>query len=212
VRSSEFLLPEQARLKMVNDEGLESDNHSSFSGCHEFVGESKLSFDDVPSASDANAALDRPLEIPPHQLFTTTLAQDVDTAHAAAGDVVVLKTGSAIRTNASEIRLPKNSMLKARVIRLQFSYGAPARMSMVMALESAEVGGKSIPISAQAESINGKMAPMSVIDHGNVAFISMVQAKPGYVLKHGFGIRWRSVSASPEKPQAGGFSAECCRK
>jgi hypothetical protein len=201
VRSSDFLLPAQARLQMLNDEGLESQNHTTFSGCHEFVGESKLSFDELPSGDNASAVQEPALDFPPHQVFSTTLSQDIDTANAAAGDAVLLNTSSAIRTNAKQVRLPKNSTVKARIIRLQFSYEQPSHMSMVLALESAEIAGKSIPISAAAATVDGRPAPLSLIDNGNVALISMLRVKPGYVLKHGLAIRW-ITAAAPATPSA----------
>jgi hypothetical protein len=53
LNSSEFLLPAATRLQIVNANGGVKDNLTIFSACHEFRGESTVSFgspEDVPAA------------------------------------------------------------------------------------------------------------------------------------------------------------------
>jgi hypothetical protein len=198
VRTSNFLLPQDARLTVTNEEGSESESHTTYANCHEFVGESKLSFDDLPLASAAQ--LDPQPKILPHQFFTTALAQDIDTARAAAGDPVLLKTTSTIKTVPKKATLPKNSILRGRLIRLQFIYGSTPGLILVLVLENAEHQGKPVPISAAATQVNGKRAPLSLIDRGNVAMISLPKVRPGYVVK-GLPIRWVSTPSNVHKSQ-----------
>ncbi|HEX4169574.1 MAG TPA: hypothetical protein VHZ55_29270, partial [Bryobacteraceae bacterium] len=45
LNDAQFLLPRRALLRIVNDDRSEFENRTAFSGCHEFLGESKLRFD-----------------------------------------------------------------------------------------------------------------------------------------------------------------------
>lgn len=63
MNTSEFLLPINARLHVNNDDGTESENKMTFSGCHEFGSESTLRFD-PPAASRPVPGLKHPSEPP----------------------------------------------------------------------------------------------------------------------------------------------------
>ena len=53
---SDFLLPTQADLKIVDTNGDEFHNQTVYSSCHEFLGESTLTFEPPPEPSETETA------------------------------------------------------------------------------------------------------------------------------------------------------------
>jgi hypothetical protein len=60
LNGSDFLLPSETHLHIKEEAGVETDNLTVYSGCHEFLGESKLSFETPPDVLDRG-----PLRLPP---------------------------------------------------------------------------------------------------------------------------------------------------
>ena len=97
---AEFLLPGASLLHILNSNGIVSENHTAFSNCHEFLGESTISFDPPAEASVAEKRRDSELQsliIPPGLAFRVALTQAIDTAVAATGDLIKLKLITPIR-------------------------------------------------------------------------------------------------------------------
>ena len=90
----------ESRLRIVQTDGGESENRTVFSGCHEFLGESNITFGPPPDApalkTDRSPALDA-LIIPQGLRFRVALTQSIDVATAAAGDPVKAQLLTPIR-------------------------------------------------------------------------------------------------------------------
>ena len=69
----DFLLPSEATTVVINSNGYQSTNRTVFSSCHQFLGESKLVFDDAPAP--AAVAKPKPIEIPVGQTLVIATAQ-----------------------------------------------------------------------------------------------------------------------------------------
>ncbi len=163
-----LLLPTDSRLRIVGTDGSESENHTVFSACHRFLGESTISFDSpsggVPSAAHQGAA-QRCLTIPPGLKFRVALTEKIDTRTAAAGDPIKAKLTTPIR-NGSSVLVPAGAAVRGRIVRLrQFYVTTPVRaggsVSIVsepypsvvvnVRLETLEVDGASMNLSAVAD-------------------------------------------------------------
>ena len=155
LNDSEFLLPATTRLQIVNLDGAEKDNLTVFSACHEFRGESTLSFGDpadVPAAKTfVPAVAVQALAMPDGLPFEVVLTQDSDTAGAAVGDRITAQLASAIRGKSSTILAPAGAVVTVRIVEMRHLYEPPVAL-VSFRLESLNIGGSSQPFTARAKS------------------------------------------------------------
>jgi hypothetical protein len=87
IHNSTFLPPREAQLDILNTDGSEWRNRTVFSSCHEFLGQSTLSFDGPPPkasvAAQGKALTPRPLALPAGLQFKLQFTQPIDTETAA---------------------------------------------------------------------------------------------------------------------------------
>jgi hypothetical protein len=130
LNDSEFLLPREEHLDILNLNGSDFTNHTTYANCREFLGESVLRFDlplPGPGASAANAPGSSSKQLPPKLYFRLVFTQDIDTGTAAAGDRIKAKLSSAIRDASSkEILVPSGADVVARIRRLKYFPGPPS--------------------------------------------------------------------------------------
>ena len=150
LNDSSFLLPSQVQLDIVTRSGIESRNRTVYSGCHEFLGKSTLSFGDTPLGPDAAApgfpgsspaSPERTPAIPLGLSFKVEFTQAIDAATAAAGDKISGKIRSAIRDSTSnQILVPEGSPVTARIVRLEHIAAPPQSLTIAVKLETVTVG------------------------------------------------------------------------
>ena len=147
----DFLLPSATLLRILNSDGSSSVNRTAFSGCHEFHGESTLSFDE-PSQTPSGRAptATAPPEIPPQLSFRIALAQKIETASAATGDVIKCKLVTPIR-NGSKVVIPSGAAVGARIVRIRHFYGSVPYVALDLKLETVTAGGVPVPLIARPD-------------------------------------------------------------
>jgi hypothetical protein len=183
---ADFLLPSEANMRIVEPDGSVSQNRSRFSGCHEFLGESKLIFDDQTAVeSPVSAAPAQAIHLPPNLKVAAVLAQSVDPATAAAGDPVTGKLSRPVKDPSSHLVLPKGTELKGRILELRFSY-----TGTVSVLE--------FGLKWESFALNGANQPLDLL---------VKSAIPGSTKLPMVRSRWPDIDATfrPESPGAGYF-------
>lgn len=147
----DILLPESSFFRVVNADGGTSENHTVLSNCHEFLGESTLSFGPPPDAAVSqgthNGQGSQTLLIPPGLPFRVALTQGIDTATAGTGDRVKGKLAAPIR-EGSKVLVPAGAAVAARIVHFQQSYGKDASVTLALLLETVDAGGLSLPLTA----------------------------------------------------------------
>jgi hypothetical protein len=152
----EFLLPSLSVLRIFSRDGSMAENHILYSSCHEFLGESTLSFDPpakVTSGEQGGGPVSQVLIIPPRLRFRVALAQGIDTATAAAGDSIKAKLTTPIRDHL-KVLVPRGAAITARIVHIQQSYGKFPSVSLVFRLETVDVRGVSLQLTATPDSVN----------------------------------------------------------
>jgi hypothetical protein len=101
LNDSEFLLPREAHLDILNTDGGQFRNRTVYSSCHEFTGESVLKFDEpareasvsapVIASKTAGSRSAPTFSIPAGTVFGVRFTQPIDTKSAAAGDRIQAK-------------------------------------------------------------------------------------------------------------------------
>jgi hypothetical protein len=209
----DFLLPSEANMRIVEPDGSDSRNRSQFSGCHEFLGESKLIFDDRPAAeASVSAASAPPIGLAPGLKLDAILAQTVDPTSAAAGDLVTGKLTRPVKDPSSNLLIPKGTELKGRILELRYSYsGAVAVLEFGLKWESFAWNGVSQPLnllvkfavpgSAKLPMIRSRWPDIDATfrpESPGVGYFVFPEAPPKYKIPAGFETEWVTVSASPE--------------
>jgi hypothetical protein len=150
LKDRDFLLPSASRLRILQTDGGEAENQIAFSNCHEFLGESTITFDPPPNAVGTQAhpgAESRALIIPQGLPFQVALTQGIDTSTAAAGDPVKAKLITPIQ-DRSKVLVPMGATVAARIVRIRQFYGSVPTVSLDLALETVKVGGVSVRLTA----------------------------------------------------------------
>jgi hypothetical protein len=130
---SEFLLPRETRLDILNTDGSEFRNRTGYANCHEFRGESTLRFETPsPEASSAppKASAPSPLPLPAGLKLKVVFTEPINIETAATGDRLKAKLASAIRDESSQsILVPKGAEVMARIGGLQHYVGPPSSVT-----------------------------------------------------------------------------------
>lgn len=150
VAGIDFLLPGQSTLQLVKTDGSVAVNRTSFSSCHEFLGESKIKYDPPPSdirVPEARKPQSKTFTIPQGLPFRVAFAQGFDTETAAAGDPVKAKLVTPIH-NGSKVLAPSGAPVAARIVRMRQFYGNASSISLDVTLETVEVGGFAVRLIA----------------------------------------------------------------
>ncbi len=160
LNGSTFFLPKSARFDVVMANGGELDNRITFSGCHEFRGESTLRFDTSEQSRQQAAAQEvaRKKVIPAGLPFTMVFTQPIHTSSAAAGDVVKAKSRKAIRDKSKTILVAKDTPLVGRIIPMEKLYGETGARGLRVGikLEGMEVEGMVQPFAAELNTVEEK--------------------------------------------------------
>ena len=204
----DFMLPSEATTQVIRVDGAMAENRTVFSGCHQFLGESKLLFDDAPAAgTTVAAAARRPTEIPAGLTFDIGLTQKIDPATLAAGDPIkgtLLKT---IEIPGTSETIPKGTLLKGRICMLLMDYNDWGALEFAIKWESLEWGGgasqplrllleAAISSTAKTSEVNVKRARRS--DFGTpfdetIGYLQFPGVKKNYQIPMGFQSRWVSL-------------------
>ncbi len=161
-----FLLPKDVYLHITYTNGTEFENRTTFSGCHEFMGEATLSFDEPADTGQAAAPKKevKPLILPPDVPFKIALTEAIDTATAAAGDLVHARLMTPIRNKENGILAPKEAAVAGRIVHIERFYG-PVTQSLALSVqvETVEVDGVAQPFPVRLESVVKARAELSEV-------------------------------------------------
>lgn len=194
------LLPRQSQLEIVQKNGRETSNVTTFSSCREYHTESELVFDlpadpaaAAPRAGRGRVAL--PIGLP----LTLALEGSIDTETAAAGDPVAAKVVKPIRrTGSAEELIPAGAVVRGRIRRVEYHLLPEPYYLVALAFNRVEMQGLVAPFMARSEA-NPDLAKelganLMMRDTGiwfwGVGTFLFPGAKPHFVVPAGFVSKW----------------------
>jgi hypothetical protein len=213
MEGGDFLLPTVARSEVRNISGTKSENRTVFSNCHEFLGESTVTFDPLADAGGATAPIPaRPAPTLRAGLrFTVSTTQDIQTATAAAGDPIQAKLATAIVGYSKQVVAPAGAVITARLVRIRQYFGGDSTVSLGLKLETIELGGVSVPLRARPNfalrsftSLPGSRPPrvelgtLSDLEDRDVMVFEFRNVEPK-AISHGLESSW--VVIDPNEPE-----------
>jgi hypothetical protein len=214
LNEADFLLPAEAKLRILNLDGVELENRTVFSSCHEFVGKSKLSFDAPEAdASAESAGKSGAFAWPENRLFDVMFTQGIDTATAAAGDPIQAKLKTAIRDANSTVIAKEGAAVTGRIVKLQHFFGAKSSsITLAVKLETVDVNGTPQPIFAapfrpgvrfakdKGLSRRVELGSLDNLEDPNAGVFDFRDVNANFLIKAGMESNW--VTTKPEAPTA----------
>ena len=176
-----------------------------FSGCHEFLGESKLIFDDKPSTSQtASNQKSRVIELPPGITVSIALTEKIDPAYSAAGDPIKGRLTKPIQLPALGLTLPKGTALNGRICQLFVQYDDWQSLELGLTWESLDFEGVSYPLQLSLESAvpgTAKADEIQVRQHGEsnvtIGYFLFSAISKKYQIPAGFESHWTALHLPP---------------
>ncbi len=118
IGEEDFLLPSESELQMTESGGNQNLNYVRFTGCKQYTGESVLRFDEDLSGQPDAKPPDEEIILPDGLDLSLTLAEDIDTDTAAAGDAVHATLTNDLKRKGKRIAA-KGAVLLGRITRLE---------------------------------------------------------------------------------------------
>lgn len=214
-----FLLPSETHMRIQDLNGRESENGTVYSACHEFLGESTLTFGAAPDPAPRKAAPSSQETIPAGLRFSVALAEDIPVATAAAGDAVKAMLTIALRSADKQVLVPKGTPVACRIVQIRRFYAgknpdvvgmlAPLRIvELTLRLESFLLPEARRPVSAVVDvgaagaprrrpgELSTRPAELGTLNAmgRNQWFARFNHAGDDYVIHSGFASDWVTVA------------------
>ena len=168
MNSGDFLLPSEAQVTVIHTDGTEAHNRITYSACHEFQGESTVRYE--AAAEPERSLTEKPVQTAPFSApaglpFKVVFTDRIDTATAAAGDLIGGRLKTAIRDRNEKVLLAEGTPVTGRILGISRFYPQSSRLteprktparapSLVInvRLETVEIGGTPQPLKATFDS------------------------------------------------------------
>jgi hypothetical protein len=118
----DLLLPERGQLRIGFQSGRQTNNVTTFAACREYTANSEVVFEEAPSESAAAPAASRTPQIalPIGLPVTVEFTAPIDSATAAAGDLVVAKVVHPVRrAGSADTLIPAGAAVHGRLTRVE---------------------------------------------------------------------------------------------
>jgi hypothetical protein len=217
VGESEFLLPLQGDLRILQRDGKETSNVTTFSSCHEYHTDSTIRFEEAPEAETArgeSAAAERH-GLPVGLSLALALTAKIDTNTAAAGDLVTAKVARAVREPKSKtVLIPAGAIARGRITRMRHRIGGPDDFVILISFDSVEINGVASPLFIRLDSAaqleRARITNLSasrrsrMMDHqGPETWGALLfPAAKSYVVPAGYESEWLTIEPPAPKTEA----------
>jgi len=144
LNDSQFLLPRQARLDILQTDGAELRNTTDYSSCRGVPGNLAVKFDEPPAQTPSPPTF----TLPAGAAFKLLFTEPIDTATAAAGDRIrAILSATIFDFSSKRVLAPAGAEIVARIIRLEHFPVSPESVRMLVKLETINVGGTNLTFS-----------------------------------------------------------------
>ena len=153
----ESLVSQRSVVHVVRRDAAEQENVTTYSGCHEFLGESTVHFGDTPAAegkAEAPGSLAKTegskepkQNFPPGVRLTIRFEAAIDSTASAAGDLVAAVARQKESRRKRGLLPDGGAPLRCRLTRLENNFRT-AHMNVSIACEAVELNGQWIPLAA----------------------------------------------------------------
>jgi hypothetical protein len=208
IGAADFLLPHSSELFLVDERGTESRNRTRFEQCHQYLGESVVSFaEPSPSIADAPKPVTE-IRLPAGLLVEMILKTTVDGARAVIGDPLqAVVSRDAVKSGA--VVIPKGARVTGRITRIsQRTAGRITYQVLGVRLSTVEFADHKAEFTGSLESVGLASAQVTIAgqdrrdsNHANSAAHgeSIIFVKGNSLhIPAGAHMSWRTVDSTSE--------------
>jgi hypothetical protein len=147
IGSGEFMLPDVSTMDVLYANGQEARNETHFSGCREYVGETRIIFDDPADAASTEAAARAALKaLPAKTQIRVTIDPPINTETAAAGDPIVGVVEHDVKSKG-QVVVRASDRLHGRILRLEQEMLPTPKWTVAIRFDSMERDGVTEPVT-----------------------------------------------------------------
>jgi hypothetical protein len=199
-----FLLPAASELQMMDQWNSESVNRTRFSSCHQYQGESVISFGDPAAAAKEMSKPAQVIELPAGLILEADLETPISSESAAVGDPVTAVVHRPSKQHGV-VMIPKGALLRGRITLLRRQNAVRPSYVLGMDFDEVEFPGavaKVHTVLDQIVSVNGSITMPGANRFGtraqypelDPALGSVVFVKgDSFKLARGLGMIWRTA-------------------
>jgi hypothetical protein len=202
VGRGDFLLPRSVDSTFTFD-GLESHNHTVFSGCREYAAESAISFGELPASEEpARPSSPSPVLMPAGVIIESRLETSLDPARLATGDAFEATVTKAARQK-SLVVAPKGARIHGHVAGIVAGGKSNGCVGVELHPDWIEFEGREGIFDAE------QLAPLLPMNGPRSRLICPWQPEPGSAMvlmeagrlasASGYPIVWRTLKPAEEK-------------
>ncbi|HYZ83051.1 MAG TPA: hypothetical protein VE621_01535 [Bryobacteraceae bacterium] len=151
IGEQDFLLPRSAELRMKGIDSYESINRTTFAGCRQYTGESKLLFSDPTDTPEEKPAITS-LTIPAGLYLDMQLETPIDSEKSAVGDPVTAFVTRPVK-HRGEVLIPKGAIVHGRLTQIRRQQSVASGWSVSLRFFEIEHGNARGPIAADLERL-----------------------------------------------------------
>ena len=205
--AADLLLPARGELRIAFQDFRQTRNVTTFSACREYKAESALVFDETPPADAAfgevPARLPAQPALPIGLPVTLALATAIDTATAAAGDLVEAKVVQPVRRAGGAVLIPAGSTVHGRLTRVEHHLLPEPYFLVAMSFNRLDTGGASQRFSARSEPNEDLVARLGAnpgvqggggFRYWGVGVFLFPTAKERWLIPAGFQTKWFTLA------------------
>ena len=190
-----LLLPSVSRSHDILRDSTQTEQVTTFSDCHEAA----------VSSAEREAAADLAL---PEQIFELALSTPIDTASAAAGDIISAKLTEPIwQPKSLKVLVPGGSTVTGRIVHMEHRFYPENYFVVSMAFDRLQVDGMLFKIRIKSDGKTRKPGRTIWYEPNSAATnpewpmgsFSFPTKKSQYVIPAGFLSKWRTIASASAK-------------
>ena len=182
-----LLLPIVSRSHNIMRDTTETDRVTTLSNCRESTA--------PPSTREPDAALVLPERIP----FELALATPIDTASAAAGDVISARLTGPLLGSSGKVLAPTGATATGRIVRMEHHLGPRNYFLVSMAFDTLQVSGAEFRLYARSYWNGDAMLSRQEHEDGPMGTFLFPGGTSRYVISAGHKSEWRTTAPPPTK-------------
>jgi hypothetical protein len=192
IGNSDSLLPQTSEVLLVDLSGRSSRIHVRFDGCHEFTGESTISFTEPAAVPEAAAPTAGPQTLPAGTELVVRLTMPVERGATAIGDTV---SGEIVREARGPAPIPKGAAASLRITRiLDVTDGRQVYHAVFFQLLYVEAGGRRYDVASAVLRGASGLSRSIRTKEGGILFRG-----PSFRIEPGCELTWRTVADERSK-------------
>jgi len=205
VNGISLVLPARSQAVFIDRDGRKLVNQTTFSDCHQFVGQSELHFGREPGEGEPPHRAPAKLDVAGGIPFEIAIDEDVDIRSAAVGDPIRCKLATPLR-GAEGIVAPAGTPVTARIVQLARIFNScvhdckimaaapiPGTVTFSFRLENILIGGTAQALSARPgpPSDNPHSTPSPVIwSSAGDALTGVLRPNRSMLMTNGLRTEW----------------------